>query len=145
MTKSDHKLYRVGRSRTGLGLFAVEPIKKGTVIILYIGRLLDCRKREDDAVNNKYLFELNGRWTIDGSVRENIARYINHSCKPNAEADVKARKHQVLICARRNIKEGEEISYDYGPEYFKLYLKPVGCKCIKCEMKPKKVTRKPLR
>ena len=85
---SSNKPYRVGRSRTGLGLFATKPIKKGTRIIRYFGPLLDCDKEEDDAIENKYLFQLTNRWTIDGSVRENVARYINHACKPNAESDV---------------------------------------------------------
>ena len=67
-----HKPYRVGRSRTGLGLFATKPIKKGTRIIRYFGPLLDSKKKEEDAIENKYLFELNNRWTIDGSVRENV-------------------------------------------------------------------------
>jgi hypothetical protein len=135
---SPNKPYRVGRSRTGLGLFATKPIKKGTKIVRYFGPLLDCRKKKDDAVENKYLFELNGRWTIDGSVRENVARYINHACKPNAESDVKPRKRKVFIRAIKNIEPGEEINYDYGTDYFKAYLKPIGCKCDACEKKRKK-------
>jgi hypothetical protein len=135
---SPNKPYRVGRSRTGLGLFATKPIKKGTKIIRYFGPLLDSRKKKDDAIENKYLFELNGRWTIDGSVRENIARYINHACKPNAESDVKPRKRKVFVRAIKNIEAGEEINYDYGTDYFKAYLKPIGCKCDACERKRKK-------
>jgi hypothetical protein len=135
---SPKKPYRVGRSRTGLGLFATKPIKKGTKIIRYFGPLLDCKKKKDDAIENKYLFELSDRWTIDGSVRKNIARYINHSCKPNAESDVKPRKRKVFIRAIKNIEPGEEISYDYGTDYFKAYLKPIGCKCHGCERKRKK-------
>jgi uncharacterized protein len=135
---SPNKPYRVGRSRTGLGLFATKPIKKGTKIVRYFGPLLDSRKKKDDAVENKYLFELNGRWTIDGSVRENVARYINHACKPNAESDVKPRKRRVFIRAVKNIEPGEEINYDYGTDYFKAYLKPIGCKCAACEKKRKK-------
>lgn len=135
---SPNKPYRVGRSRTGLGLFATKPIKKGTKIIRYFGPLLDSRKKKDDAIENKYLFELNGRWTIDGSVRKNIARYINHACKPNAESDVKPRKRKVVIRAIKNISPGEEINYDYGTDYFKAYLKPIGCKCDACEKKRKK-------
>src|SRR5260221_10355759 len=127
--------YRVGRSPTGLGLFATKPIKKGTKIIRYFGPLLDSKKKKDDAIENKYLFELNNRWTIDGSVRENVARYINHACRPNAESDVKVRKRKVVIRAIKNISPGEEISYDYGTEYFKAYLKPIGCKCAACEKK----------
>jgi uncharacterized protein len=135
---SPNKPYRVGRSRTGLGLFATKAIKKGTKIIRYFGPLLDSRKKKDDAVENKYLFELDGRWTIDGSVRKNIARYINHSCRPNAESDVKPRKRTVYIRAIRNIEPGEEINYDYGTDYFKAYLKPIGCKCAACEVKRKR-------
>jgi len=133
-----NKPYRVGRSRTGLGLFATKPIKKGTKIIRYFGPLLDSKKKKDDAIENKYLFELNDRWTIDGSVRKNIARYINHACKPNAESDVKPRKRKVFIRAIKNIEPGEEINYDYGTDYFKAYLKPIGCKCAACEKKRKK-------
>jgi hypothetical protein len=135
---SSKKPYRVGRSRTGLGLFATKPIKKGAKIVRYFGPLLDSRKKKDDAIENKYLFELNGRWTIDGSVRKNIARYINHACKPNAESDVNPRKRKVVIRAIKKIEPGEEISYDYGTDYFKAYLKPIGCKCDACEKKRKK-------
>lgn len=135
---SSNKPYRIGRSRTGLGLFATKPIKKGTRIIRYFGPLLDCNKEEDDAIENKYLFQLTNRWTIDGSVRENIARYINHACRPNAESDVKPRKRKVFIRAIKHIEPGEEIAYDYGTEYFKAFIKPIGCKCAACEKKRRK-------
>jgi uncharacterized protein len=65
-----------------------------------------------------------------------IARYINHSCKPNAESEVRPRDRAVFI---RAISEpGEEINYDYGAEYFDAYLKPIGCKCDACEKKRRK-------
>jgi uncharacterized protein len=133
-----NKPYRVGRSRTGLGLFATKPIKKGSKIIRYFGPILDSKKKDEDAIENKYLFELTNRWTIDGSVRENVARYINHACRPNAESDVRPRKRKVFIRAIKNIEPGEEINYDYGTDYFKAYLKPIGCKCDACEKKRKK-------
>ena len=129
------KPFRVGRSKTGLGLFATQPIKKGAKIIRYFGPLLDSKKKKDDAVENKYLFQLNDRWTIDGSVRKNVARYINHSCKPNAESDVNPRKKRVIIRSIKKIEAGDEINSDYGTEYFKAYLKPIGCKCDACEKK----------
>src|ERR1700742_4246806 len=135
---SSKKPYRIGRSRTGLGLFATKRIKKGDRIIRYVGPILDSKKKKDDAIENKYLFELTNRWTIDGSIRKNIARYINHACKPNAESDVKPRKRKVIIRAIKNIEPGEEINYDYGTDYFKAYLKPIGCKCDSCEKKRKK-------
>src|SRR6201995_149355 len=132
------KPYRIGRSKTGLGLFATKPIKKGTRIIRYFGPLLDSKKKKDDDIENKYLFELTNRWTIDGSTRKNVARYINHACRPNAESDVRPRKRKVFIRAIKNIEPGEEINYDYGTDYFKAYLKPIGCKCDACEKKRKK-------
>ncbi len=133
------KSYRVGRSKTGLGLFATLPIKKGTRIIRYFGPILDSRIPEQDDIENKYLFELNNRWTIDGSARKNVARYINHSCRPNSESDVRPRERKVFIRAIRNIEPGDEINYDYGTDYFKAYLKPIGCKCPSCETKRKKL------
>lgn len=137
-TVSSQKPYRVGRSKTGLGLFATKPIKKGDKIIRYFGPILDSKKKDEDAIENKYLFELTNRWTIDGSIRENLARYINHACRPNAESDVKPRKRKVFIRAIKNIEPGDEINYDYGTDYFKAYLKPIGCKCDSCERKRKK-------
>src|ERR1700712_1751866 len=136
---SSNKPYRIGRSRTGLGLFATKPIKKGDKIVRYLGPLLDSRNKKHEGIENKYLFELNGRWTIDGSVRKNVARYINHACRPNAESDVKPRKRKVVIRAIKNIPPGEEINYDDGTDYFKAYLKPIGCKCAACEKKRKKL------
>lgn len=132
------KPYRIGRSRTGLGLFATRPIKKGDKIIRYIGPMLDSRNKKHEGIDNKYLFEINSRWTIDGSVRKNIARYINHACRPNAESDVSARKRTVEIRAIKAIGPGEEINYDYGKDYFDSFLKPIGCKCDSCEKKRKK-------
>ena len=100
--------------------------------------MLDCRKKKDDAVENKYLFQITKRWTVDGSVRKNIARYINHACKPNAESDVSKKKLRIVIRAIKDIQPGDEINYDYGTEYFKEFLKPIGCKCDSCEAKRKK-------
>ncbi|MES2750207.1 MAG: SET domain-containing protein [Pseudomonadota bacterium] len=135
---SPNKPYRIGRSKTGLGLFATKKIKKGSKIIRYFGPMLDSKNKKHDAIDNKYLFEINNRWTIDGSVRKNIARYINHACKPNAESDVSSRKRKVIIRAIKTIAPGEEINYDYGTDYFKIFLKPIGCKCDACEKKRKK-------
>ena len=138
MPELSSKSYRVARSKTGLGLFATQPIKKGSKIIRYFGPMLDCNKKKDDAVENKYLFQITKRWTVDGSVRKNIARYINHACKPNAESDVNTRKLKITIRAIKNIEPGQEINYDYGTDYYKEYLKPIGCKCDFCEKKRKK-------
>ena len=122
---------RVKRSSAGLGLFADEDIKKGELVIEYTGKVLS--SDEADKRGGKYLFELDSKKTIDGSGRENKARYINHSCRPNCEIDIK--KGRVFVYAKKNIKLGEELSYDYGKEYFDEYIKPHGCRCEKCKNK----------
>ena len=128
--------FSVKRTNTGLGLFANKPIRKGKRIIEYIGPFVS--NDFVDNSNKKYFFEVNSKCTIDGSSRSNIARYINHSCRPNAEAFVSGRR--VWIWARKNIKAGEEIVYDYGKDYFQWFIEPVGCKCPKC--KPKSRARR---
>ena len=126
------EVYRVGRSRSGLGLFAVAPIKKGEFVIEYTGEKLSNREVEER--NSKYFFSLNSRWTIDGSDRKNVSRYLNHSCRPNCEAVIEDGKN-IMIYAVRNIRPGEELTYDYGQEYFKEYIKPLGCRCDYCQRK----------
>jgi SET domain-containing protein len=128
---SSRRRFRVGRSKAGLGLFAVKPIKKGEFIAYYTGKIIS--NAEADRLWTKYLFELNSRWTVDGSSRRNIARYINHSCRPNAETDVK--KQKVVITAIKNIQPGDEITYNYGRAYFNAFIKPMGCKCEACGKK----------
>jgi hypothetical protein len=121
--------FRVARSRTGLGLFATEPIRKGKFIIEYWGERVRWSEVGDED-QNRYYFDLNTRWAIDGADRRNTARYVNHSCKPNAEPyEVRGK---IKIYARRGIKPGEEITYDYGKEYFDEFLAPIGCKCEAC-------------
>lgn len=121
----------VRRANTGRGLFAIEPIPKGACIIEYIGVPISEEEAAED--NGKYLFEVDPGKTIDGNIKENTARYINHSCRPNCEAD--GPKGHVYILATRNIKAGEELFYDYGKEYFNRHIKPKGCRCAKCSEK----------
>jgi uncharacterized protein len=125
------KPYRVGRSRTGLGLFASAPIEKGAVIVEYTGRRITHAEAERlEARGGRYVFEINSRWSIDGSSRRNMGRYANHSCRPNAESDLV--KGKMILRAIKAIEPGDEITYDYGEEYFELFLKPVGCRCASC-------------
>jgi SET domain-containing protein len=126
--------YAIKRTITGLGLFAVKPIPKGGRIIEYIGPLISNEGLEKKT--GRYFFGVNTKWSVDGSPRSNIARYINHSCRPNAEALISGRR--VWIWSKKNIKAGEEITYDYGKEYFDLILRPIGCKCEKCKSKLKR-------
>ncbi len=118
----------VKRSRTGLGIFAGEMIPKGTCVIEYTGRSLTVKQYA--ASRSKYLFETGKNTVIDGSMRSNTARYINHSCLPNCEIEIKEKR--VFIFSKRRIKAGEELTYDYDTEYFEAYIKPKGCRCRKC-------------
>ena len=123
------RVFRVSRSRTGLGVFATKPIKKNAYIVEYLGPLLtnaQCEARAD----NRYWFEVNSRWTIDGAKRSNLARYINHSCRPNAQPIIS--RGRIRIMATKRIRPGDEISYNYGKSYFDTFIRPHGCKCPKC-------------
>jgi SET domain-containing protein len=136
----EKKSFRIGRSRTGLGLFATEPIKKRAFIVEYKGpRLTNEESAKLEARGNRYLYEINSRWTIDGSSRKNLARYANHSCRPNAESHRVNGK--VILRAIKIIQPGDEITYNYGRDYFQNVITPAGCKCLKCIEKRRKQHR----
>jgi uncharacterized protein len=128
---------RVGKSKTGKGLFAKEAIPKGACIIEYIGK--NIKKEDQEGATGKYLFDVGKDMMINGNIPENLARYVNHSCAPNCEAD--GPKGHVYILSIKKIKEGEELTYDYGEEYFDEYIKPYGCRCKKCSAKIKSPSR----
>ena len=124
------KPYVIKRTETGLGLITLKPISKGTRIIEYFGPLVP--NEEVEKRTGKYFFELNDKFSVDGSPRDNIARYINHSCRPNAEAII-SRNERIWIWAKRDIKAGEELTYNYGKDYFDNVIKPMGCRCVRCQ------------
>jgi SET domain-containing protein len=130
----DTKLFRVGRCHTGLGLFATVPIKKHALIVEYIGPRIPTAEAHarERAGRSKYMFEINRRWSIDGAGRDNIARYANHACRPNAESVLIRGK--IFLKAVRRILPGEEITHDYGAEYVKLFFED-GCRCATCRRK----------
>jgi SET domain-containing protein len=135
----DH--YVVKKSSAGLGLFAKLAIKKGQNIIEYIGN----RMTEEEAQKRggQYLFEVNSKVTIDGTPRWNTARYINHSCKPNCESKI-IKNDRVIIRCIKDIAPGEELCYDYGPEFVKEHIKGNGksCRCAHCLAKAEKKAAK---
>lgn len=128
---------RVGRSVAGFGIFAKEEIPKGRFIIEYWGKLVPSKVADD--VCGRYLFDLENGKTILGSTRKNVARYVNHGCKPNAE--VRISKNRVYIYSTKRIRVGEEVTYDYGTEYFEFFIKPNGCLCTHCSKPKKKSSR----
>jgi hypothetical protein len=130
------KLPRVARRRSrlhGLGIFALEPISKNTRIIDYAGELID--HKESLTRETRYLkrgeiwcFTVSRRWVRDAGVNGNLARFINHSCRPNCYSHVVG--HTIWIRAARRIEPGEELTYDYhtdGEQMIQCCCRP-GCK-----------------
>ncbi len=129
MTKKNiNHMYAVKRSRAGLGLFAVCNITKGSWIIEYVGERIS--HAEADRRGGRYLFSVNDVVVVDGKGRDNIARYINHSCAPNAEAVIEDDTH-IMIYAIADIAAGTEITYDYGSEYVEEFITG-RCQCARC-------------
>lgn len=118
-----------GRPGTGKGLFARTPIKKGDFIIEYRGHRLPTAIADES--KSAYLFELDDEWTIDGPPDINLAGYINHDCDPNTETDVVDGK--IIFEAIKDIAPGDELTVDYGEEYFDEFIRPIGCRCATCE------------
>jgi len=124
--KTDPRFVVRRSSGRGLGLYAVVPFKKGDFVIEYTGEKITTAVA--DTLTTRYLFEIDEKWTIDGSNRGNIARYINHSCDPNCEVEI-SEDDRIMISAIKKIDPGEELTYDYGDEYFNDFIRPVGCHC----------------
>lgn len=127
---SDIKKYTVKKSSAGLGLFASVDFKKGDLVIEYTGEKIT--EAEANIRGGKYLFELNDKWTIDGKGRENTARYLNHSCKPNCEPELDDKEEHIYIYAKKAIKTGEELTYNYGKMYFNDLIGKNSCRCASC-------------
>ncbi len=119
------------RSRVhGWGVFALEPISKNRRIVDYTGEKITTReswRRETRYLRRGQIwcFRLNNRWVIDGGVGGNIARFINHSCRPNCYAHIV--DGTIWIRAARNIAPGEELTYDYHTD---------GDATIQCRCRP---------
>jgi len=128
----------------GNGVFATQVIPKGARIVRYMGLLrthdeVDAAYAGMEETGHTFLFTLNDEYVIDGNLKGNIARWINHSCEPNCEAVVeeddkgRTRHDKVFIEALRRIKPGEELTFNYGitlaerhtPKLKKLW----GCRC----------------
>lgn len=120
------------------GVFASRDIAEGTRIIEYTGEKITAKEakrrvdaayalhRSDPAKGAVYIFDLNQRYSIDGDVPSNTARHINHSCDPNAHTDIIRGK--IWIIAVRDIKAGEEITYNYGYDFDENF-KDHPCRC----------------
>jgi SET domain-containing protein len=142
----------------GSGVFAAKNIKKGEFIIEYKGLLrsheeVDAAYDNEDETGHTFLFTLNEDYVLDANIKGNDARWINHSCDPNCDSEhVDAEngdksKDRIEIKAIRDIKAGEELSYNYGirlaerhtPKLKKLWACLCGSpKCTGTMLQPKR-------
>lgn len=128
------------KSASGIGLFANRDFKKDELIIEYTGEKIS--EEEANKRGGKYLFEINDEWTIDGKDRDNLARYINHACTPNCYPEINDEEEKIFIYAKKNIKNGEELTYNYGKMYFDSFIGKDSCSCVSCIKKREKKTNK---
>lgn len=97
----------------------------------YVGPLITKKEAEKELnCHNEYIFTLNDKYDIDGSVDYNIARFINHSCDPNCESDIK--NDRVWLYSIRDIKEGEELTYNYGYDLEDFEYRTCECGAKDC-------------
>jgi SET domain-containing protein len=129
-----NRLPRLVRRRSaiaGWGVYADQPIDRDTRIVEYKGELVsqaEGRRRESRYLprNRIWIFDVNRRWVRDAGVGGNIARYINHACRPNCYVDIEG--HTIWIRASRRIRVGEELTYDYNTG---------GTALIRCRCRPR--------
>jgi SET domain-containing protein len=125
------KIVRRRSSLHGYGVFAVEPINKNKRIIDYAGELIRngkaCHRREAKYLKDGclWVFRVNRAWSRDAFVGGNIARFINHSCRPNCYVHILG--GVIWIRAARTIRSGEELTYHYNTD---------GEGLIKCRCRP---------
>jgi hypothetical protein len=124
----------------GRGVFAARTIRRGETVIEYRGKRMTweaaSERPDSDGADphHTFLFSLDDGRVIDAGVRGNAARWINHSCAPNCET-YEDERGRVYVAARKTIREGEELSYDYaleidgriGPRLKRAY----ACRCGK--------------
>lgn len=104
-----------------------ERITKAEAVRREARRLARERKGGEGCVT---IFELNKRYDLDGRSARNVARFINHSCAPNCQAETI--RGRIWILARKDIASGEELTFDYGYGFKDWSLHPCRCGTRRC-------------
>jgi uncharacterized protein len=115
----------------GMGGFARVDIPAGARVIEYVGEKIT--KQESLArceQNNEYIFALDDEHDLDGQVSWNPARFLNHSCEPNCEARLEG--GCIWVIAIREIRAGEELTFNYGYDLADYAEHPCGCGAPGC-------------
>lgn len=133
--KREFSLFRLRLGRSTIhrrGVFALEPIPRNRKVIEYTGEHLTWQQTLRLLRNlwrlgrptNRYLFQLNRRWVVNGAVGGNGSQFLNHCCDPNLGLR-RIRGHLVFF-SRRTILNGEELTFDYR---FRKYVPKTACHC----------------
>ncbi|HUQ87256.1 MAG TPA: SET domain-containing protein-lysine N-methyltransferase [Vicinamibacterales bacterium] len=133
MPKAVSSLPNIERKKSqlhGFGVFALETINKNKRIVDYAGELISNKQSEsrEDRYLSKgciWVFRVNRNWSRDAAVGGNIARFINHSCRPNCWIEVDAKTKTIWVRAAKQIRKGQELTYDYNTEGDKV----IPCRC----------------
>ena len=126
-----HSLPRIVRRRSrisGWGVYAAQPIAKDAYIVEYKGQLItqpEAWRREQRYLPRQriWIFTIDDRWARDAAFGGNLARYVNHGCRPNCYVDIEGT--HIWIKASRSIRKGEELTYDYHTEG----VAGIPCRC----------------
>jgi SET domain-containing protein len=132
MDKQPAIAFEVRRSAIqGCGAFATAIIRAGETVIEYFGEKISKEESLRRCIEgNNCIFQINDEFDIDGSIEANLARLINHSCAPNAEAQLE--DDRVWIIALRDIVPGEEITFNYGYDLDDYREHPCNCGAANC-------------
>jgi uncharacterized protein len=115
----------------GQGGFATAPISKGTRVIEYVGeRITKSESIRRCQEGNPFIFHLDDTFDLDGNTENNPARWINHSCAPNCDAE--CLEGCIWLVANRDIQRGEEITFDYGFDLIDYRDHPCHCGAEHC-------------
>ena len=130
VTETAHLIFKPSPIH-GTGGFARTDLARGTLVIEYVGRKISKQKSiEICRGGNEYVFSVDEETDLDGNVEWNPARFLNHSCAPNCEAELLDGK--IWIVALRDIQAGEEITFDYGYDLEDYRDHPCACGASEC-------------